>query len=92
MIGDAVPGYDEMPVVPIGVPIKDDNGTILGVLVGTVDLNVYSNMIRETAVNDQQIVYLVNRTGHIMIHNNPQYVRTMTNFSSVPISPIYTKG
>ncbi len=83
VIGDAVPGNDGMPVVPIGVPIKDDNATTLGTLVGTVDLNVYSNMIRETAVNDQQVIYLVNRTGHIMIHNNPQYVRTMENFSSV---------
>ncbi len=83
-IGDAVPGYEKMPVVPIGVPIKDDNGTTLGVLVGTVDLDVYSKMIRETAVNDQQIVYLVNRTGHIMIHNDPQYVEEMVNFSSVP--------
>jgi PAS domain S-box-containing protein len=83
VIGDGEPGYDKMPVVPIGLPIKDGNGTILGVLVGTVDLNVYSEMIRETAVKDQQIVYQVNRTGHIMIHNNPQYVRTMANFSSV---------
>ena len=84
VIGDAVPGYDKMPVVPIGLPIKENNGTILGVLVGTVDLNVYSKMIRETTVNDQQIVYLVNRTGHIMIHNNPLYVTSMENFSSVP--------
>ncbi len=83
-IGDAVPGYDKMPIVPIGVPIKDDNGTTLGVLVGTVDLNVYSEMVQQGAVNDQQIIYLVNRTGHIMIHNNPQYVKEMANFTSVP--------
>src|SRR5208337_776878 len=84
VIGDAVPGYDKMPVVPMGLPIKADNGTILGELVGTVDLNVYSNIIMETVANGQQVVYLVNRTGHIMIHNNPQYVRTMANYSSVP--------
>ena len=84
VIGDAVPGNDKMPVVPIGVPIKGDNGTTLGMLVGTVDLNVYSNIIRETPVNDQQVIYIVNRTGHIVIHNNPQYMMTMANFSSVP--------
>lgn len=91
VIGDAVPGYDKMPVVPIGVPIKD-NDTTLGVLVGTVDLNVYSKMIRQGAVNDQQIVYLVNRTGHIMIHNDPQYVNEMANFSSVTVVQNILRG
>ncbi|BAI61423.1 putative histidine kinase [Methanocella paludicola SANAE] len=82
-IGDAVPGLNQMPVVPIGVPIKDNNGTVLGVMVGTVDLEEFSNKIKSTVITNQH-AYLVNSTGHIMVHNDPEYMRNMTDFSSVP--------
>ncbi len=82
-IGDAEPGYDNEPAVPIGVPVKNDNGTVIGVMVGNVDLDEYSQAVSGAVANYQQIVYIVNRTGHIMVHYNPEYVRTMKDFSTV---------
>ncbi len=85
VIGDAEPGVDQMPVVPIGVPVLNENGTVLGVMVGTVDIGEFSRIVIGTMVNNQQYTYLVNRTGHVMIHNNPDYVRAMQDFHEVPI-------
>lgn len=84
VIGDAVPDFDGSPVVPIGVPVKDQNGTLLGVMVGTVDLNVFAHTIRDTMVKNQQFIYVVNRTGHVMVHDNPAQMKAMTDFSLVP--------
>ncbi len=84
-IGDSESGFNQEPVVPIGVPIKNENGTVLGVLVGDVDIGEYSQSVSSAIANNQQIIYIVNRTGHIMVHNNPEYVRTMKDFSSVPV-------
>ena len=85
VIGDGEPGFNQMPVVPIGVPIKDGNGTVIGVMVGTIDLRVLEKLVTAgTTANYQQYVYMVNRTGHIMFHNNPEYARAMTDFTSVP--------
>lgn len=83
VIGDAVSGPNGMPVVPIGVPVANDNGTLLGVVVGNVDLGEFAKAIQSTSESKQQYIYMVNRTGHIMVHNNPDYMRTMRDFSSV---------
>ena len=85
VIGDGEIGFNQMPVVPIGVPVKDGNGTVIGVLVGKVDLRVLEKIVTAgTTANYQQYIYMVNRTGHIMFHNNPEYARAMTDFTSVP--------
>jgi PAS domain S-box-containing protein len=83
--GDAEQGWDMTPVTPIGVPVKNSDGTVIGVLVGTVGLDEYSKTVLGTLVKNQQYVYLVNRTGHIIVHNNPQNVEAMTDYSSVPV-------
>ena len=36
VIGSGEPGFDRMPVVPLGVPVKNGNDTVIGVMVGTV--------------------------------------------------------
>lgn len=82
--GDTEPGSDMMPVVPIGSPIINDSGKVIGVMVGTVDLDDYSKTILNTQVKNQQYIYLVNRSGHVIVHSDPVYVRNMTDFSSVP--------
>ncbi|BAI61460.1 putative histidine kinase [Methanocella paludicola SANAE] len=83
-IGDTEPGIDRTPVVAIGVPVKNNNGTVIGVMVGTIDLDDYAKTVLGTQVKNQQYIYLVNRTGHIIVHNNPQYVLEMRDYTSVP--------
>jgi len=49
-ISDAEPGADGMPVVAIGVPVKNDNGSVIGVMVGMVDMADYAKTVLGTQV------------------------------------------
>ena len=42
-------------------------------------------MVGGATAKNQQYLYLVKKTGNIMLHNNPEYVRTMRDFNSVPV-------
>ncbi len=83
VIGDLEPGMDRMPVVYIYVPVKG-NGTVIGVMAGSVDLDEYYKMVVETILKPQQIFYMVNKTGHVMLHTNQEYATTMRDFTAVP--------
>ncbi len=72
------------PTIYIGIPIDDANGKVLGVLVGGLNLDDYSNDVIGTQVTNAQYVYLVNSTGHVVFHNNKSYMNNMTDFSSIP--------
>ncbi|WP_424356923.1 cache domain-containing protein [Methanocella sp. MCL-LM] len=72
------------PTIYIGAPVVD-NGTTIGVLVGGWSLQNYSNVVKGATVKDAQYIYLVNRTGHVMMHNNESYMSRMTDFSSLPV-------
>jgi len=82
------------PSVYIVVPInnsttrytgaEDRNSAVYGVLVGEINLHDYAATILRTQVKNNQYVYMVNRTGHIMVHNNYSYMSTMKDHSSVP--------
>lgn len=85
VIGDAEPGFDGHPMVPIGVPVKDENGTALGVLVGTISLHDFSGKVKDAIESDYEHAYLVNRTSHIMMHSDEEYESAMTDFSAVPV-------
>lgn len=84
VIGDAVPGPVGMPIVPVGVPVRNASNAVLGVLVGNVDMGEFSKVIHSTTKNNHY-VYVINRTGCIMAHNNHSYMRTMHDFSIVPM-------
>lgn len=72
-----------MPTVYIGVPIDDASGKVLGVIVGGINLSDYSDTVVGTQVRNTQYIYLVNTTGHVILHNNRSYMDNMTDFSSL---------
>jgi len=74
------------PTVYVSVPVKRENGTVVGALVCGVSLRNFSDDVLSTQVKHQQYIYIVNRTGHIMVHNNKYYVDKMENYSM--ISPV----
>jgi signal transduction histidine kinase len=72
-----------MPTVYIGIPIDDESGNVLGALVGGMDLKRYSSAVVDTQVINAQYIYLVNKTGHVMLHNNQSYMNAMADFSGI---------
>lgn len=71
------------PVVYVAVPVMDDD-SIIGALVGTIDLMKYNEVLAEMEVQRNQFAYLVNQSGNVMIHSNRTYMDNMTDFSSLP--------
>jgi signal transduction histidine kinase len=102
-VSDAVlSGETGNPTVYIVVPIDNStmtygsmeshNATVYGTLVGEIDLHDYAKTIVGTQVKNNQYIYMVNRTGHIMVHNNHSYMATMKDYSSVPAVQRVLKG
>lgn len=71
------------PVVYLSTPITRDNKTI-GVMAGALDLDYYSTFITGAQTQIVKYVYVVNRTGHVMLHTNRSYMESMQNLSDRP--------
>ncbi len=82
------------PTVYIAVPIdsstmsygsfESHNSVVYGAMVGEINLHNYAMDILGLQVENYQYTYIVNRTGHIMVHSNQAYMSTMKNYSTVP--------
>lgn len=72
------------PTIFISVPIKSDNGTLLGAMVGELDPNMLGNKILYGQGRADQYIFMVNRTGFIIVHSNKSFMEKLTDFSSVP--------
>jgi signal transduction histidine kinase len=80
------------PTIFMSVPVSDDNGTLLGVLVAQADPGVMAEKFLRTQVRNAQFVFIVNESGIILIHSNRSLMRNMTDFSSVPVVKDVTSG
>ena len=80
------------PAVYIGVPVTDQNGTILGALVGEIDTESLARTFFETLVKNKQYAYMVNDSGVIIVHKNRSYMTGLMNYSAVPSVQDIMKG
>ncbi|MGA9141699.1 MAG: sensor histidine kinase [Methanocella sp.] len=72
------------PVIVIGVPVTDSNDTLLGAIVGEIDSDVLGSDLFSTQDKYRQYIYMVNGTGHIIVHNNRSYMTSLMDYSPVP--------
>jgi signal transduction histidine kinase len=73
------------PTIFMSVPVLDDNGTLIGVIVSQSDPGVMAEKLFSTQVKSTQFVYIVNESGTILIHNNQSQVQEMADFSSISV-------
>ncbi|WP_424357155.1 cache domain-containing protein [Methanocella sp. MCL-LM] len=69
-----------MPTVYVSAPIVQ-NATLRGVMVGSLDLYYYSNYILSPNTTGSKYIYIVNKTGHVILHTNRSYMDVMLNMS-----------
>ncbi len=74
---------DDSSTIYVGVPIRDNNTTI-GAIIGTYDMGNYTRTVIGTAATSDRYIYLVNRSGNVIVHYNQSYMNTMADFTSVP--------
>ncbi|CAJ38171.1 sensor histidine kinase [Methanocella arvoryzae] len=83
--------YTGQPTVYFGIPIMD-NTTAIGTLIGSVNLANFRDLLAETQVKENHFVYLVNKSGRVMVHSNSSYMDKMADFSSIPAVASVIRG
>jgi PAS domain S-box-containing protein len=79
---EAKPQYN---IVAAAVPIKDDDGSLLGILLLQVRLDNVFEWSREVNGGTSGFVYFVDHRGHIAAHAKFPAQNDIMDFSSVPI-------
>lgn len=80
------------PGMIMSVPLWDlQSRDFVGVLVAEMDLMSMQNLVEETKIGTNGIVYIVNRQGRVVVHPNPSVILKDTHFQ-VPHDPAIIKG
>ena len=71
-IGELVSGHGTgTPEAIVAVPIRNDNGTVVGVLDDAIDLNAFSAQLkRDLGIGPNVIFWAIDGTGKIAIHSD----------------------
>ncbi|HEY2491761.1 MAG TPA: methyl-accepting chemotaxis protein [Paenibacillus sp.] len=56
-------------IVSFAQPIKDDNGTVLGVYINTIDTSMFVNKLEDVRINEEGLIYILSREGSIIYHS-----------------------
>ncbi|HTY91053.1 MAG TPA: sensor histidine kinase [Methanocella sp.] len=75
---------DGSSTIYVGAPIRGPNDTTIGTVVGIYDMKNFTNSVIGTAARNGPYVYLVNGSGNIIVHSNPGFMSSMSDFSRVP--------
>lgn len=62
------------PIIVIAGPIKDDNGNIIGVVGGTVNLDKITEIIGQEKLGKLGYAYMIDNKGIVMAHPNPDFI------------------
>lgn len=84
-------GSGKMSVI-IGVPLRDNQGILRGVLLGAVDINYLGNYLAQTRIGETGYAFLVDRSGKIIAHPDAKLVQEMADVSSLAPVQAAIKG
>ena len=68
------------------VPIKDEAGNVVGAMASTFNMDTLQKLLLEDTNNltdRQEIVFLTDSKGNVMIHPEEKFMQTLTNWSSM---------
>ena len=68
------------------VPIKDEQGTIIGAMASTFNMDTLQTLLNENTniLNDRkEVIYLTDSKGNVMIHPEQKFVETITNWNTM---------
>ena len=68
------------------VPIKDEAGNVIGAMASTFNMDTLQKLLLEDTNNltdRQEIVFLTDSKGNVMIHPEEKFVQTLTNWSGM---------
>ncbi len=63
-------------VIVIASPVKDNTGSIIGLIAGTVEFSQVSDLIRSARLGDTGYAYMINREGIVVDHPQKELLST----------------
>lgn len=66
-------------IMDVFVPIKDDNETVVGAVVATLNIQKLNNVLSEMKFGTSQYAYVVNKDGTVILHKDASYVKNQFN-------------
>lgn len=79
-------------IVTAAIPIKADDGSVLGVLVIQIKADVFAEWSRSTYTAPAGFLYFVDQKGHVVAHPKFSPEKDIVDFSSVPVVQRLLKG
>ena len=61
-------------ITTLTVPIRDDNGSVIGTLCGTIDLSSMSSIIKTLNLTEGSTAFILNKNGNFVAHSNMDHV------------------
>lgn len=71
------------PIVILASPVRADNGTIIGVLQATINLDTFKEFVTKWSVNGAT-AYILDQEGKVIVHPNDQVSTEAKDMSSMP--------
>ncbi len=68
------------------IPIKDEAGNVIGAMASTFNMDTLQKLLLEDTNNlsdRQEIVFLTDSKGNVMIHPEAKFIQTLTNWSEL---------
>lgn len=84
--------YTKNHTIYMGVPIQDESGKVLGVLVGSLDLHNYSFFMSEWLADTGKYTYLVDSSGIVIARYGGQNSMMGKNISNYPGAREVSRG
>ncbi|MDO8269751.1 MAG: sensor histidine kinase [Candidatus Levybacteria bacterium] len=84
--------YPQFNTVAVSVPIKDMDGSILGVLGLAMNLDSFYELIKDYSIEQKEFLYIVNQKGQIVAHPKYSALGEIVDYKSEPVVKKITNG
>ena len=72
---------DGAPTIILSQPVRSANGALTGVLIGELDIGPLENLRRHIHFGEHGHSAIVDKTGHVIAHPNPQWMKEIHDIS-----------
>ncbi len=73
------------PIVEVAAPVRDQDGHVVGVLAGQLNLSGLASVFTGTTLGNSGYVYLVDASGNLLYNSNPAGASPSANLRDVPV-------
>ena len=74
---------DQLSIITLAVPIRDNADQMIGVLCGSLDLHQVNEIVKEIDLGEEGYAFIINRIGAFITHKDMSYVYDAKNLETL---------